>query len=97
MVCSKTYANPTTLTLLLSPVVSPQRMSNEESLAETEARYSEQLAELQRTVNNLELQLYHIHTDITSNNREYDILLDLKNHLETEITEYRLLLEGENR
>ncbi|XP_036442221.1 keratin 98 [Colossoma macropomum] len=72
------------------------RMSNEESLAETEARYSEQLAELQRTINNLELQLYHIHSDMTSNKREYDILLDLKNHLETEITEYRLLLEGEN-
>ncbi|KAL7867324.1 hypothetical protein AOLI_G00151380 [Acnodon oligacanthus] len=72
------------------------RMSNEESLAETEARYSEQLAELQRTISNLELQLYHIHSDMTSNKREYDILFDLKNHLETEITEYRLLLEGEN-
>ncbi|XP_017572161.1 keratin 98 [Pygocentrus nattereri] len=71
------------------------RMSNEESLAETEAQYSEQLAELQRTINNLELQLYHIHSDMTSNKREYDILLGLKNHLEREITEYRLLLEGE--
>ncbi|KAL6469205.1 hypothetical protein MHYP_G00227290 [Metynnis hypsauchen] len=73
------------------------RMSNEESLAETEAQYSEQLAELQRTINKLELQLYHIHSEMTSNKTEYDILLDLKNHLETEITEYRLLLEGENR
>ncbi|KAL7855141.1 hypothetical protein SRHO_G00173310 [Serrasalmus rhombeus] len=71
------------------------RMSNEESLAETEAQYSEELAELQRTINNLELQLYHIHSDMTSNKREYDILLGLKNHLEREITEYRLLLEGE--
>ncbi|KAI4900589.1 hypothetical protein NFI96_017276 [Prochilodus magdalenae] len=71
------------------------RMTTEDTVPEVEARYSEQLAELQKTINNLELQLHHIHTDMATNKQEYDILLDLKNHLETEITEYRLLLERE--
>lgn len=67
----------------------------EGTLAETQARYSAQLASLQSMVTSLELQLSQLHANITSNKQEYDMLLDLKTRLELEIAEYRRLLEGE--
>ncbi|XP_072515924.1 keratin 98 [Salminus brasiliensis] len=71
------------------------RTSNEKTLEETEIRYTEQLSKLQRTIDSLELNLNHINTEMANSKLEYDSLLDVKSHLETEITEYRLLLESE--
>ena len=68
----------------------------EGTLAETQARYSAQLASLQNMVTSLEVQLSQLHANITSNKQEYDMLLDLKTRLELEIAEYRRLLDGED-
>uniref|UniRef100_A0A3B1J2A7 Keratin 98 n=1 Tax=Astyanax mexicanus TaxID=7994 RepID=A0A3B1J2A7_ASTMX len=72
------------------------RTSNEETLRDTEDQFTEQLSKLQKTIDSLELQLKNIHTEMANNKLDYDILLNLKSHLETEITEYRLLLEAED-
>lgn len=65
-------------------------------MGETQARFSAELANLQRMVTSLEAQLSQIHANITTNKQEYDMLLDLKNRLELEIAEYRRLLDGED-
>ncbi|KAM7418695.1 hypothetical protein PAMA_016024 [Pampus argenteus] len=72
------------------------KASLEDSLAETQARYSAQLASLQSMVTRLEAQLSQLHANIASNKQEYDMLLDLKTRLELEIAEYRRLLDGED-
>ncbi|KAM7393812.1 hypothetical protein PAMP_020656 [Pampus punctatissimus] len=72
------------------------KASLEDSLAETQARYSAQLASLQNMVTSLEAQLSQLHANIASNKQEYDMLLDLKTRLELEIAEYRRLLDGED-
>uniref|UniRef100_A0AAQ6IC88 Keratin 98 n=1 Tax=Anabas testudineus TaxID=64144 RepID=A0AAQ6IC88_ANATE len=72
------------------------KASLEGTLGETQARFSAELANLQRMVTSLEAQLSQIHANITTNKQEYDMLLDLKNRLELEIAEYRRLLDGED-
>ncbi|XP_035289432.1 keratin, type I cytoskeletal 13-like [Anguilla anguilla] len=69
--------------------------SLEGTLIDTQNRYANQLATLQRTVSGLEDQLTQIHANIASNKLDYDQLLDLKTRLEMEISEYRRLLDGE--
>uniref|UniRef100_A0AAQ6IIQ4 Keratin 98 n=1 Tax=Anabas testudineus TaxID=64144 RepID=A0AAQ6IIQ4_ANATE len=69
------------------------KASLEGTLGETQARFSAELANLQRMVTSLEAQLSQIHANITTNKQEYDMLLDLKNRLELEIAEYRRLLD----
>ncbi|NXB98744.1 K1C20 protein, partial [Orthonyx spaldingii] len=67
----------------------------EGSVAETEARYSYQLTQIQAAISSLEAQLRQLRADMEAQNSEYSILLDIKTHLEMEIATYRQLLEGE--
>ena len=73
-----------------------QRNSLESTLAETEARYSSQLAQIQGLIGNVEAQLSEIRCDLERQSQEYQVLLDVKARLESEITTYRCLLEGED-
>ncbi|NP_001179454.2 keratin, type I cuticular Ha6 [Bos indicus] len=72
------------------------RNSLESTLAETEARYSSQLAQMQGLIGNVEAQLAEIRCDLERQNQEYQVLLDVKARLESEIATYRRLLEGED-
>ncbi|NXD29467.1 K1C20 protein, partial [Spelaeornis formosus] len=67
----------------------------EGSVAETEARYSYQLDQIQQAISNLEAQLRQLRADMEAQNNQYSILLDVKTRLEMEIATYRRLLEGE--
>lgn len=72
------------------------KKSLEDSLAETEARYSYQIAQIQKRIANLEAQLRQLRSDMEGQNQEYSLLLDIKTRLEMEIDTYRRLLEGED-
>ena len=73
-----------------------QRDSLENTLTETEARYSSQLNQVQCMITNVESQLAEIRCDLERQNQEYKVLLDVKARLESEIATYRRLLEGED-
>ncbi|XP_073463152.1 keratin, type I cytoskeletal 19-like [Aquarana catesbeiana] len=66
----------------------------ENTLAETEATFGAQLAQLQCLINNVESQLTQMRSDLERQNQEYRILMDQKTHLEMEIATYKRLLEG---
>ncbi|XP_058559773.1 keratin, type I cuticular Ha5 [Neofelis nebulosa] len=68
----------------------------ESTLAETEARYSSQLAQMQCLISNVEAQLAEIRADLERQNQEYQVLLDVRARLEGEINTYRGLLESED-
>ncbi|NXC86968.1 K1C14 protein, partial [Cercotrichas coryphoeus] len=68
----------------------------EGSLADTEARYGTQLAQLQLLISSVEEQLAELRCDMERQNHEYRALLDVKSRLEQEIATYRRLLEGED-
>ncbi|XP_039112674.1 keratin, type I cuticular Ha3-I [Hyaena hyaena] len=72
------------------------RDSLENTLMETEARYSSQLAQVQCMITNVESQLAEISSDLERQNQEYQVLLDIKARLECEINTYRGLLESED-
>uniref|UniRef100_A0A8C2PIY4 Keratin 35 n=1 Tax=Capra hircus TaxID=9925 RepID=A0A8C2PIY4_CAPHI len=68
----------------------------ESTLAETEARYSSQLAQMQGLIGNVESQLAEIRCDLERQNQEYQVLLDVRARLECEISTYRGLLDSED-
>uniref|UniRef100_A0A8C7EE24 Keratin, type I cytoskeletal 14 n=1 Tax=Nothoprocta perdicaria TaxID=30464 RepID=A0A8C7EE24_NOTPE len=68
----------------------------EGSLADTEARYGAQLAQLQALISSVEEQLGELRCDMERQNHDYRLLLDVKSRLEQEIATYRRLLEGED-
>ncbi|XP_045841312.1 keratin, type I cuticular Ha4-like [Meles meles] len=72
------------------------RDSLENTLTETEARYSSQLSQVQYMITNVESQLAEIRCDLERQNQEYQVLLDIKARLECEINTYRGLLESED-
>ncbi|XP_028828455.1 keratin, type I cytoskeletal 19-like [Denticeps clupeoides] len=67
----------------------------ENTLAETEARYSAMLAGYQNQINMLEQELAQVRASIEQQGRDYTMLLDIKSRLEQEIATYRSLLEKE--
>ncbi|XP_070418092.1 keratin, type I cuticular Ha3-I isoform X2 [Equus przewalskii] len=72
------------------------RDSLENTLTETEARYSSQLSQVQGLITNVESQLAEIRSDLERQNQEYQVLLDVRARLESEINTYRGLLESED-
>ncbi|XP_058140218.1 keratin, type I cytoskeletal 39 isoform X2 [Dasypus novemcinctus] len=70
------------------------RDSQEYLLAETEARYTTLLDQIQCLINSLEAQLAEIRGALERQNQGYEILLNVKSRLESEIATYRSLLES---
>ncbi|XP_053309363.1 keratin, type I cytoskeletal 19-like [Spea bombifrons] len=66
----------------------------ENTLAETQATYGSQLAQIQGMIDNVESQLAQIRSDLERQNYEYKVLMDQKTHLEMEIATYKRLLDG---
>ncbi|XP_068118195.1 keratin, type I cytoskeletal 19-like [Hyperolius riggenbachi] len=72
------------------------KMALENTLAETEAGYGNQLAQLQDMINELEVQLADLRCDLERQNFEYKTLMDVKSLLEREIATYKQLMDGED-
>ncbi|XP_059582941.1 keratin, type I cuticular Ha1-like [Alligator mississippiensis] len=68
----------------------------ENTLAETETHYSQQLSELQCLVSDVEVQLAELRSDIDHQDGEYKVLLDAKCQLDCEISVYHSLLDVED-
>ncbi|KAM5272565.1 keratin, type I cytoskeletal 19 [Ctenodactylus gundi] len=68
----------------------------EGTLAETEARFGAQLAQIQAVIGNIEAQLSDVRADTERQNQEYQNLMGIKSRLEQEIATYRSLLEGQD-
>ncbi|NXA78093.1 K1C15 protein, partial [Thryothorus ludovicianus] len=70
------------------------KSSLENSLAETDSRYSCLLQKIQVDVNAVEEELASIRCEMESQSQEYKMLLGMKMRLEQEIQQYRALLQG---
>ncbi|XP_061578780.1 keratin 94 [Cololabis saira] len=68
----------------------------ENTLGETEGRYSAMLAGFQNTINMLESEVANVRSSIEQQGQEYRMLLDIKTRLEQEIATYRALLDTED-
>ncbi|XP_063259889.1 keratin, type I cytoskeletal 16-like [Prinia subflava] len=69
------------------------KSSLENSLAETESRYSFLLQQIQAQVNCVEEELASIRCEMEGQSQEYKMLLGIKTRLEQEIQQYRALLQ----
>lgn len=67
----------------------------ENTLADTEGRYSAMLGGFQNTIHMLEAELGNMRASTEQQGQEYKMLLDIKTRLEQEIATYRSLLETE--
>lgn len=76
-------------------MVCSQKGALESTLADTEGRYSAQLAHIQDLIGSIEAQLADLRADMERQNSEYKMLMDIKSRLEQEIATYRQLLEGQ--
>ncbi|NWS24601.1 K1C15 protein, partial [Polioptila caerulea] len=70
------------------------KTSLENSLAETESRYSCLLQKIQVDVNAVEEELASLRCEMEGQSQEYKMLLGMKMRLEQEIQQYRALLQG---
>lgn len=91
----KHYSNQLSLNFFPHNLSTLQKAALENTLAETEARYSSMLASFQNQINNLESELAQVRASIEQQGRDYKMLLDIKSRLEQEIATYRSLLEKE--
>ncbi|KAM4622272.1 keratin, type I cytoskeletal 47 kDa-like [Discoglossus pictus] len=66
------------------------------TLSETEARYRNQLAQLQVILSQIESDLQQVRSNSELHSLEYKRLMDAKTRLKMEITTYRRLLDGED-
>uniref|UniRef100_A0A8C2W0C8 Keratin 24 n=1 Tax=Chinchilla lanigera TaxID=34839 RepID=A0A8C2W0C8_CHILA len=73
------------------------KSSLQRTLADTEAGYGAQLSGIQVKISSLEEQICQVRAETECQNREYELLLDIKTRLEVEIETYRRLLNGEGR
>uniref|UniRef100_A0A8C6CBE0 Keratin 12 n=2 Tax=Monodon monoceros TaxID=40151 RepID=A0A8C6CBE0_MONMO len=71
------------------------KKSLDDSLAETEGDYCRQLSQVQQLIGNVEEQLRQVRGDAERQSADYQLLLNIKAHLELEIETYRRLLDGE--
>nr|XP_002194122.4 keratin, type I cytoskeletal 14-like [Taeniopygia guttata] len=69
------------------------KTSLENSLAETESRYSCLLQQIQAQINCIEEELASIRCEMEGQSQEYKMLLGIKTRLEQEIQQYRALLQ----
>ena len=72
-----------------------QKISLEDSLAETEGDYCGQLSQVQQLIGSLEEQLLQVRADAERQSADCQRLLNVKARLELEIETYRRLLDGE--
>ena len=77
------------------PLPPQQKGALENTLGETENRFSAMLSAYQNTINMLEADLGNVRSSIEQQGQEYKMLLDIKTRLEQEIATYRSLLETE--
>ncbi|XP_072104430.1 keratin, type I cytoskeletal 19-like [Mobula birostris] len=69
-------------------------LSLENSIAEINESYANQLNGLRMSISNLQMELTNMRNDIINKSKEYEQLINIKMQLEKEIETYRSLLQG---